>query len=240
MPIFCPKCSVETLADAAFCHQCGAQLPSDSAAATPAYPADAAARQAGAGPDQPDNSLSFVERFRQGVAGQGLGSALTDDDPEQQLWQGTYSPRAMLGTWILAGLLAIVAIIVAGMVGFAATGWSITLVGIAVAAVAIYGYLLYRQWSVKYLLTNQRFMHEQGIFRRVTDRIEVIDMDDIGFEQGLIERFLDVGTITITSSDRTHPEIRLPGIENVRHVAGLLDDARRTERRRRGLHIEAV
>jgi hypothetical protein len=34
--------------------------------------------------------------------------------------------------------------------------------------------------------------------------------------------------------------LSLPGIENVQIVAGLIDDARRNERRRRGLYIESV
>jgi hypothetical protein len=74
----------------------------------------------------------------------------------------------------------------------------------------------------------------------VTDRIEVIDVDDVSCEQGIVERMLGVGTIRIQSSDRTHPELSLLGIENVRQVAELIDDTRRKERQRRGLHIEAV
>jgi hypothetical protein len=65
-------------------------------------------------------------------------------------------------------------------------------------------------------------------------------MDDITFEQKLLERFMGVGTIRISSSDRTHPELYLKGIQDVRRVAGLIDDTRRSERRRRGLHIENI
>jgi len=49
-----------------------------------------------------------------------------------------------------------------------------------------------------------------------------------------------VGTIRIVSSDRSHPDFSLPGIENARRVAEQFDDARRAERRRRGLHIEQI
>ena len=42
------------------------------------------------------------------------------------------------------------------------------------------------------------------------------------------------------SSDCSHSELFLEGIDRVAHVAGLIDDARRAERRRRGLFIEAV
>ncbi len=65
-------------------------------------------------------------------------------------------------------------------------------------------------------------------------------MDDVTFVQGIIQRMLSVGTIRVSSSDRTHPELVLLGIDNVEKVADLIDDARRKERRRRGLHIEAI
>jgi hypothetical protein len=74
----------------------------------------------------------------------------------------------------------------------------------------------------------------------VTDRIEVIDIDDVTYEQGLVQRMLGVGTIRIASSDRTHPELVLSGIDGVQQVADTIDDIRRKERRKRGLHIESI
>ena len=94
--------------------------------------------------------------------------------------------------------------------------------------------------SVHYVLSTQRFIHERGILRRVNDRIELLDMDDITFEQRLWERLVGVGTIRIASHDRTDPELVLPGIENIKQVAGLFDNARLAERRRRGLHVEQI
>ena len=100
--------------------------------------------------------------------------------------------------------------------------------------------LLYRKMSVHYLLTNQRFIHESGFLRRVTNRIEVLDMDDIAFEQTLLERMFGVGTIRILSSDCSTPELLLRGIDNVAEISNLIDNTRRTERRKRGLHIENI
>jgi membrane protein YdbS with pleckstrin-like domain len=161
-------------------------------------------------------------------------------DQEIDLWEGDYSAKAMAGTWFLAGLVTIAAIVAGFILRFDGTAWLIVGGVILALWVVVLLVLLYKQYSVHYRLTNQRFIHERGLLRRVTDRIEVIDMDDISFSQGPVERMLNVGTVTITSSDRTHPEIVLPGIENVRDVSTLMDDARRNERRRRGLHIETV
>ena len=49
-----------------------------------------------------------------------------------------------------------------------------------------------------------------------------------------------VGTIRIRSSDVTDPQITLPGIENGAEIARAMDNARRKERMRRGLHVESV
>ncbi len=76
--------------------------------------------------------------------------------------------------------------------------------------------------------------------KRVTDRIEVIDIDDVTYEQGIVQRMLGVGTIRMSSSDRSHPELVLSGIDGVERVADMIDDIRRKERRKRGLHIEAI
>jgi hypothetical protein len=59
-------------------------------------------------------------------------------------------------------------------------------------------------------------------------------------QQGPVERMLGVGSVRIVSSDQSTPEFHLIGIEDVRTVAGLIDDARRKERRKRGVHIESI
>ncbi len=100
--------------------------------------------------------------------------------------------------------------------------------------------LVYRRLAIRYRLTNQRLFHEHGILRRVTDRIEVIDMHDITFEQGIVERLLGIGTIRIKSNDKTDPDFWLRGIEHVGDVAHELDRVRRAEQIRRGLYLEQM
>ena len=160
-------------------------------------------------------------------------------DDEQELWSGGYSGKAMIGSWIGAGIVTIAAIAVAvaipePMVQMAAAAGAVVLWIVLVCR------FLARRLGVHYRLTNHRFFHQRGILNRVTDRIEVIDMDDITFKQGPIERMVNVGSIMITSSDRSSPELWLHGIESPDNVADLLDKARRAERKRRGVHVEQV
>lgn len=160
---------------------------------------------------------------------------------ERSLWQGRFSPKAMYGTWVISAVVTVAAItLVAMFAGNVPNIWPI--VGSILVLwwiIAIGGYL-YKRLSVHYELTTQRFVHQAGILVRRTDRIEVIDIDDVSYTQGIIQRMLGVGTIRLTGSDRTHPEIVLSGIDKVPEVASLFDDVRREERRRRSLHIEQV
>jgi uncharacterized membrane protein YdbT with pleckstrin-like domain len=160
------------------------------------------------------------------------------EEQETSLWEGGYSPKAMFGTWIIAALLSIVVLIL--------TVWMIAsyflwvflavLAGWAVLG-CIYGY---RRLGFQYELTTQRFIHQSGLLSRRTDRIEVIDIDDVVAKQGPIQRIFGVGTVVIESSDRSHPKLELKGIANVKDIAKMMDDVRRKERRRRAVHIEAI
>ncbi len=160
---------------------------------------------------------------------------------ERSLWQGGYSAKAMYGTWIISGIVTLgVLVAVALLAGGNGNAWMLSGAGILIwwcIALAVY---LYRRFSVHYELTTQRFVHQSGILSRRTDRIEVIDIDDVSYTQGIVQRMLGVGTIRLTGSDRTHPELVLYGIDRVPEIASLVDDVRREERRRRSLHIEAI
>jgi hypothetical protein len=180
---------------------------------------------------------SAADRFQQAVQSrQG-----DDDEAETDVWQGGFSSRAMFGNWLLAGLITVVllvAVLVAGPGNL--SYWSAWLVISALVWGWFGGLLAYRKLTRKYHLTTQRFIHETGLLKRITDRIEVIDIDDVSFEQRVMERLVGVGTIKLISSDRSHPVLTMPGIERVKEVAATIDDLRRKERRRRGLHIEAI
>jgi membrane protein YdbS with pleckstrin-like domain len=207
----CPKCGVEVIECSGFCHKCGAPLGGEAATAP------------------------GVERYQEAIASK-RGVA---DAPEQDIWQGTYSPKAMLGPLVGTAAISIVAIVVGVFVPGPITWFAVA--GLIVLAWAALGLcVLYRRMSVHYRLTNHRFFHERGILSRTVDRIELIDVDDITVVQGFFERMFGVGTLKITSSERTSPVLAIPGIDGVRDVAGQLDSLRRADRMRRGLSIESI
>jgi hypothetical protein len=219
----CPACGEEVVAEAVFCHKCGKRLDSEGNDA-PANPtsADVLAGPAGA--------------FQQVAAARWESK----DQPEEELWRGGFSSKAMLGSWVISGCVSLVLLLIGIIWVRDGIYWLILVLAMLLPWLYCLAVLTYRRMSVHYVLTTQRFMHERGILRRVNDRIELLDVDDITFEQRLWERLVGVGTIRIKSSDRTNPELVLPGIENIKRVASLFDDARLAERRRRGLHVEQI
>ncbi len=210
----CPSCAAEVTAEAVFCPQCGHKLDSAAPAKTP------------------------IEQFKTAKA--AVARASGDSDQETPLWKGGFSWKAMLGYWLLAIVATIAGIVIAVIAS------AMPPVGLAVGAIVLVlwlclvAYYLYQRISVEYELTNQRLIHRYGILTRITNRIEVIDIDDIKFTQNIIERFLGVGTIQILSTDVSDPKLTLLGIDDVKTVFALMDDARRDERRKRGMYIETV
>lgn len=206
----CQHCGAEAVEGAAFCQACGKSLQAAPTTGKARLAAAAATRQR------------------------------PDDDQEAVLWEGQFSKLAMIGAWIGAGGFTVAAVVVGAVAGFDGRQWGIA-VGVVVAVwIALFLRLLYLQYTTHYSLTTQRFVHERGLLWRQVDRIETIDIDDVSVSQGPVERMLGVGTVRVMSSDKTSPQFSLVGIEDARRVATIIDEARRNERRKRGLHIESV
>ncbi len=250
----CQTCGEEMGADSVYCPKCGERVVDDEAQikSAPLWANDAAAEgkraskratgdDADARPGTPKGSADAgqkrtkaADRLKQATAASGaLGE-------EEEIWRGGYSGHAMWGHWLLAGVVTVLLVVGTIMLRGIPIVWIVAAGFLALLWLALVFLLLYRKLSVGYRLTNQRFMHRAGLLKRVMDRIEVIDIDDITFEQGLIERFSGVGTIVITSSDRTHPTLRIPGIARVEQVADAIDATVRKERAARSIQVEAI
>jgi membrane protein YdbS with pleckstrin-like domain len=188
------------------------------------------------GMDAGDESVD-VQDTQEQLKKVAINKLEAEEMTEQTLWQGTYSLKALYSEWALIGV--VLALLIGGSAFFGILGatWFIWL-GLGALALA-YGFIkaFYYKYSRMYRLTTQRVIHEKGLVFRTTDRIEVIDIDDVSFNQGPIERMLGIGTITIISSDRTSPELVIRGIDNVASVTNQMDAMRRKERLRRGVHL---
>jgi membrane protein YdbS with pleckstrin-like domain len=205
------------------CPQCGVEAPTSAA-----FCAGCGADLAAAASRTPQQRLS-----------PGVRSA-DPEDPEEVLWEGRFSKLAMIGSWIAATVLTAVVVVAGLLVPFDNTIWTWAVVVVAVVWIVLAMRLLYQQLSVRYTMTSQRLIHEHGLLWRQTDRIEAIDIDDVSVTQGPIARMVGVGNVKVVSSDQSTPVFYLQGIDDVRAVATMIDEVRRKERRKRGVHIESV
>ena len=144
------------------------------------------------------------------------------EEDETLIWTGSFSAKGLIHSWLLAVLISIVLPVGGIWVHASPTEWLVLLCVMVLVWFGLAAYFWLQKLNVHYELTNHRLIHRSGILLRRTNRIELIDMNDVSHEQGIIERIFNVGTIEITSSDRSHPIIDLPGIANVNEIAMLL------------------
>jgi membrane protein YdbS with pleckstrin-like domain len=222
--MLCPACKSDLPADSAFCPKCGQRIGN---APTGASVQQVAAPPAAVAP-------TAAEKMRAATP-----AAPHQPEPEHELWHGGISPKAMIGSWVLAGIITIAAAVAAVMVPNPIT-WIAAAVIVPLAwLIPAIRYLALRL-GVEYKLTTQRFMHKQGLLSRASNQILLVDIDDVSYRQQLLERIFNIGTITLISNDTTDPKLNLLGIDDVQRVADLIDEARREERRKRAIYMASA
>ncbi|HEY0707745.1 MAG TPA: PH domain-containing protein [Polyangia bacterium] len=165
--------------------------------------------------------------------------------PEQTLWEGTPSLKALLGVIILTALYVLVlpALIHFGYpllrgllsglhdsVKRVLTSQNDTIVFVlwlAVGAliVARTAVLLWRLAVLKtnrYRVTNQRIVVETGVFSKHIEEVDMRLVEDFKLQQSLIERLLKIGDIVVVSSDRTAAALTLRGLPDPRELRELI------------------
>lgn len=245
----CVACQAEIEANSVYCPKCGARVDEPVGQETPGQEAaedfgadvtqepvsDEAGEQSQPEPsEQPTASERLLDTARSG------GEKTAETDAGTAWTQGGYSAKA-LNARFMNTIAVSVLLLALAIWGHWARGWTWLWYPSAIAIAALWIWFacvrIYRVWTIKYQLTAHQFYHEEGIFKRVRDVIEVIDIDDLKLERTLFDRMVNggVGTVTIKSTDQSSPELRLVGLDNPDVVFKSLDDARRKERAARGL-----
>ncbi len=94
----------------------------------------------------------------------------------------------------------------------------------------------YLSIGTRYELTTQRVRLIRGLLGRNYHEIELVRVRDTSVTQHLGERALNVGDVTITSADPSHPEFTLHNVKDPMEVRELIRKATMQEQKRRGLH----
>lgn len=94
----------------------------------------------------------------------------------------------------------------------------------------------YLSIGIRYELTTQRVRLVRGLLGRNYHEIELVRVRDTSVTQHLGERALNVGDVTITSTDPSHPEFTLHNVKEPMEVREMIRKATMQEKGRRGLH----
>ncbi|HEV7241851.1 MAG TPA: PH domain-containing protein [Thermoanaerobaculia bacterium] len=151
---------------------------------------------------------------------------------EETLWRGTPSPILLIGK--IAALVIVLVVIPLVAHFFASTmidpvsasnirlaGWLLTALIVGVLFVGlIVAWLKLR--STMYVVTNQRVMIEQGIFSKTVNEIDLRYIDDSQFFQGLTDRLLGIGNVTLISTDKNTPTYVLRSVRDPRGVREMI------------------
>jgi membrane protein YdbS with pleckstrin-like domain len=142
--------------------------------------------------------------------------------------------QAKATMWVLLGVFLIALPVCASI--FDWTWWAtwMTIVAVLVAIVVIVvPWLLIR--ATRYRITNYRIDFERGILTKKIDTLELWHVDDIRFEQGLLDRVMNVGCIIVMSNDKTTPRLDLHGIPDPRKIFDALKERVIAVKRQRGV-----
>jgi uncharacterized membrane protein YdbT with pleckstrin-like domain len=168
--------------------------------------------------------------------------------PEQHVWSGRYSLKAM-GGWVL--LLTFMGVVflwyfISRYMQEAETskltkwiGWGMLIVFL-ISALWVLVVGLKRKFRAHYRLTTQRLFVESGIVSRDVDEVELIRVDDVSVYQNVIQRIFNVGDVKVMApTDADSPTLILEGIpgpiEVKEKIRGLTQ-----ELRKKSVRMEAI
>jgi hypothetical protein len=159
------------------------------------------------------------------------------DDKEVVYFEGSPLLRGEIGKTILFGLIGILLVaapFIYSAVRDAWLPWWVTgllvIIGLGVTLLPV---LIIR--STRYRVSNYRIDFERGIFSKNIDTLELWHVDDISFHQSFLDRMLNVGTITVTSDDKSTPHLPLHGVPNPRPLFDSLKQRVISVKRQRGV-----
>jgi uncharacterized membrane protein YdbT with pleckstrin-like domain len=178
---------------------------------------------------QPDESMPAAPPAQGMPLRMGGDGADVEPQAEQQLWRGrphwknfAHVIALALGWTLLAAILGLYVQGTTGWVCLAAIGAGCCAAGLRIAA----GML-----SFDYRLTNQRLFIARGIFSRTIDQTELVRIDDVRIHESFFDRLLGIGSLELLSSDASHNQAMIRGVEQPLQLADLIRHHMRLLRR---------
>ena len=158
--------------------------------------------------------------------------------PAVELFHGGPSWKAQLAAHVGAGLLLVVAAVLA--VALPEIWGQSTAVGLAVAGPLALGALVWflALWIarfVRFRITTRGIDVESGLVSKRIDTVQLWKVRDLSFEQSLADRMLGLARIRVHTQDVTSPTLEIWGLPASREIFDRLKEA--VEISRRGANV---
>ncbi len=141
---------------------------------------------------------------------------------ETELYAGRPSWRALMSFYVGGiGLAALVLVIL----GLLAGEWALAAAIAAALAVLtlLIGYL--RRVSTRYLITTQRLRISRGIVRRHVQETRLERVQNVNYNQSVLDRVLGVGTVDFDTAGTDDSEFRFEWVNGPERVVRAVDHA---------------
>jgi hypothetical protein len=157
------------------------------------------------------------------------------DDREEIYFQGSPPVRALAGKLCGYCLITLALLALAGLLIYKHLDPWWLIVGIIVIALAMPWIPWLSTQSRRYRISNYRIDYERGLLSKNIDTVELWHVEDLNFHQSLVDRLLNVGTITVLSKDDKMPTVSLVGVPNPRPLYEMLKQRVIAVKRQRGV-----
>jgi uncharacterized membrane protein YdbT with pleckstrin-like domain len=141
---------------------------------------------------------------------------------ENELYAGRPSWRALMSFYAGGIGLAVLVLVILGLL---AGEWALAAAIAAALAVLtlLIGYL--RRVSTKYLITNQRLRISRGIVRRHVQETRLERVQNVNYQQSVLDRMLGVGTVDFDTAGTDDSEFRFEWVDGPEQVVRAVDHA---------------
>ena len=143
---------------------------------------------------------------------------------EEIVFEGHPSWRSVLQFYVVG----IVLVAVAAAIGALASGTGISiLAGVVVLTLVVLAGLVKRM-STRYVITTERLHIRRGILSKATQETRIQRVQNVNTDQSLFERLLQVGTVDFDTAGSDDSEFRFVGVGNPGEVVRAVDQAQRS------------